>query len=239
MTSTQTQTAVTFRSDFTVVNVGAMGNDLRVCQAARVSTQGIESFSSGESEGLINFLMKNRHGSPFEHVVYSWLISAPIFVWREFMRHRIASYNEESGRYKQLEPVFYIPPRKRPLQQVGKPGEYELVEGTDEQYYTMVRVFQEDARRQYQTYEALMRLGIAKEVSRMELPLNIYSSAYVTMNSRALMNFLSLRTKSDDASYKSFPQWEINQVADAMEETFAFNQPLTHQAFVRNGRVQP
>lgn len=236
---TTTTTDITYRSDFNVQSVGVLGDDLRVCQAARVSTQGIDSYDSGESEGLINFLMANRHGSPFEHVVYTWLISAPIFVWREFHRHRIASYNEESGRYKQLEPVFYIPPRHRPLQQVGKPGAYEFIPGTDEQYYTMVPLFQNDARRQYQTYEALMRIGIAKEVARMELPLNIFSSCYVTMNSRALMNFLSLRTKSDDAAYKSFPQWEINQVADQMEETFSLFQPLTHAAFVKSGRVQP
>lgn len=216
-----------------------MGSDIRVCQAARVSTQGAEAFASNESAGLINFLMEGRHGSPFEHVLYTWLITCPIFVWREFMRHRIASYNEESGRYKQLEPVFYIPPRERPLQQIGKAGAYEFVPGTDEQYQALVTVFKSGASFQYGDYEYLLSLDIAREVSRMELPLNIYSSAFVTMNSRGLMNFLSLRTKHDDAAFKSFPQYEINQVANQMEETFKRVQPLTYAAFVKHGRVQP
>lgn len=236
---TNITTKVRFRSDFTVTSVDTMGSDLRVCQAARVSTQGADSYESGESEGLINFLMQNRHGSPFEHVVYQWLIEAPIFVWREFMRHRIASYNEESGRYKKLEPVFYTPPLNRPVVQTGRPGEYNLVPGTSRQNTCVYGSLREANWKAYEEYEDMLSQGIAKEVARMCLPVNIYSSAYVTMNSRALMNFLSLRTKSDQSAYKSFPQWEINQVANAMEETFSLFQPLTHAAFNKFGRVQP
>lgn len=230
---------IEFKSDFDVTLVDWMGNDDRICQAARVSTLGADSLTTEKSKGLINFLMKNRHGSPFEHGAMTWLVSAPIFVWREFMRHRIASYNEESGRYKQLQPVFYLPPRDRPLRQVGKPGEYEYVPGTDDQYNELVKTFESGARRQYEDYEYLLALDIAREVSRMELPLNIYSSAYVTMNLRGLMNFLSLRTKSTKASFVSFPQWEINRVADSMEQYFAKNFPVVHRAFDENGRIQP
>lgn len=233
------KTEVAFRYSFDVSLVDFMGDDLRVCQAARVSTQGVESYGSGESAGLIKFLLENRHGSPFEHVLFTWMISCPIFVWREFMRHRIASYNEESGRYTTLKPVFYLPPRNRPLQQVGKPGHYEFVPGTERQYRKVSQTFRRGAVRQYRDYEALLTAGVAKEVSRMELPLNIYSTAYVTMNARALMNFLSLRTKSEESLFKSFPQWEINQVANAMEDNFSFLSPLTHAAFVAAGRVSP
>lgn len=231
--------AIAFRSDFDVVPVDSMGDDTRVCQAARVSTQGAESFSSEESKGLIDFLLKNRHGSPFEHGIMTWMITAPIFVWREFMRHRIASYNEESGRYKQLNPVFYIPERGRPIQQIGKAGAYEYVPGTDDQYSEMVQIFRVGARRQYEDYQLLLDSGVAREVARMELPLNIYSSAYVTMNLRALMNFLSLRTKSDKALFTSFPQWEINEVANSMEADFADAFPLVWSAFNTFGRVSP
>jgi thymidylate synthase (FAD) len=230
---------ITFRSDSDVVEVDHMGGDLRICQAARVSTQGADSYESGESEGLINFLVKNRHGSPFEHGVLTWLITAPIFVWREFMRHRIASYNEESGRYKQLDPVFYIPSRDRPLVQTGKPGAYEFVPGNENQYNQLVQTFKTGALRQYEDYEYLLSLDIAREVARMELPLNIYSSAYVTMNVRALMNFLSLRTKSTKSHFPSFPQYEINRVADAMEANFTEHFPLVHAAFDNSGRIQP
>jgi thymidylate synthase (FAD) len=230
---------VHFRRDFDVKLVDYMGDDLRICQAARVSTLGADSYSSGESEGLIKFLMENRHGSPFEHLLFTWMISCPIFVWREFMRHRIASYNEESGRYTTLKPVFYLPPQHRPLQQVGKPGHYEFVPGTEEQFVKVEKKFIKGAQRQYAAYMDLMAAGIAKEVARMELPLNIFSTAYVTMNARALMNFLSLRTKDEDSTFKSFPQWEINQVANLMESDFEAVSPITHAAFHKTGRVSP
>jgi thymidylate synthase (FAD) len=232
-------TAIELRSDFDVTLVDHMGDDLRLCQAARVSTQGADSYSSGESEGLIKFLMENRHGSPFEHLLFTWMISAPIFVWREFMRHRIASYNEESGRYTQLKPVFYVPPAHRPLQQVGKPGHYEFVAGTEKQHAATVRELKASASYAYEGYEMLLERGVAKEVSRMLLPVNIFSTAYVTMNARGLMNFLSLRTKSDESTFKSFPQWEINQVANLMESDFEAVSPITHTAFHKAGRVAP
>jgi thymidylate synthase (FAD) len=120
-----------FRSDVTVELVKASAADSDVVFAARVSTQGERSLESVDSDateagGLIRFLMRERHGSPFEHSVFTFYVSAPIFVWREHMRHRMASYNEESGRYKVLEPVFYIPGPDRALVQVGKAGAYDL-----------------------------------------------------------------------------------------------------------------
>lgn len=228
-----------FRDDFDVVLIDSMGSDERICQAARVSTKGAESFRPGESAGLIKFLMKNRHGSPFEHVVFTWMVTCPIFVWREHMRHRMASYNEESGRYKELAPVFYIPPRRRPIIQVGKAGEYRFEQGSEEQYQEIVKTFKKGAQHQYEDYEYLLDLGVAREVSRMELPVNIYSSAYVTMNLRALMNFLSLRTVNDKAAYASFPQWEIQQVARQFEYAFELTAPAAYSAFNEFGRVQP
>lgn len=223
----------------TVELIDSMGNDERICQAARVSTKGADSYATGESEGLINFLIANRHGSPLEHVVFTWLISAPIFVWREFMRHRMASYNEESGRYKQLDAVFYIPGPDRKLIQIGKTGAYEFVPGSDEQYENVVRLLQDGSEAAYKNYMAMLENDIAKEVSRMALPLNIFSSAYVTMNLRGLMNFLSLRTKSDEAHFKSFPQAEIEMVARQMEESFKQVAPLAYAAFNKHGRLQP
>lgn len=78
--------------------------------------------------------MRERHGTPFEHSIFTFYVKAPIFVWREHMRHRIASYNEESGRYRQLDPEFYFPNTSRNLQQVGKTGSYTFEPGTPEQY---------------------------------------------------------------------------------------------------------
>lgn len=228
-----------FRSDVSVTLIDSMGSDERICQAARVSTQGADSYGTGEAEGLINFLARERHGSPFEHVVFQWLIEAPIFVWREFMRHRIASYNEESGRYKQLEPVFYVPDSDRKLIQVGKTGNYDFVPGTLEQHYSVIFAIKNSCIASYNHYQNLLSDGIAKEVARMVLPVNIYSSAYVTMNLRAAMNFLSLRNKVEGAAYPTHPQREIEMVAEQMEATIRQVVPLAMAAFDKNGRVTP
>lgn len=235
-------TPLTFRSDMTVQLVRASASDEYVAQAARVSTIGEEANSErGKANlaGLINFLVRDRHGSPVEHTSFTWMMSLPIFVWREFMRHRMASYNEESGRYKVLEPVFYIPGRDRNLVQQGKPGAYYYVPGTDEQYETATQTLKHSTEVAYAGYRQALAAGVAREVSRMALPLNIYSSAFVTMNARALTNFLSLRTKrpENEAKFPSFPQREIEMVADIMEQSFAEHMPITHEAWNRHGRV--
>ena len=116
---------ITFRSDVTVELVKAVARDADVLFAARVSTKGESSLEDVDadatrSQGLINYLMRDRHGSPFEHNSMTFFVSAPIFVFREFMRHRMASYNEESGRYRELRPVFYSP---GPAAQVGPGGQ--------------------------------------------------------------------------------------------------------------------
>ncbi|HVQ19053.1 MAG TPA: FAD-dependent thymidylate synthase, partial [Actinomycetes bacterium] len=130
---------IEFRSDVTVELVRSAARDADVLFAARVSTQGEQTLdhindSAERSTGLINFLMRDRHGSPFEHNSMTFYVQAPIFVFREFMRHRIASYNEESGRYRELRPVFYVPGTERKLIQEGKPGAYKFVDGTPEQH---------------------------------------------------------------------------------------------------------
>jgi thymidylate synthase (FAD) len=235
---------VTFRSDVTVELVRASASDADVIFAARVSTAGEQSLEDldadpGRSKGLINYLMRERHGSPFEHNSMTFFVQAPIFVWREHMRHRIASYNEESGRYRQLEPVFYVPNRERAVLQVGKTGAYEFLPGSDEQYDLIESDMRAACRQSYAAYLRMLDAGIAREVARMVLPVSIYSSAYVTMNARSLMNFLSLRRKAEDSHFPSYPQREIEMVAERYEEEWARLMPLTHGSFVANGRVAP
>jgi len=233
---------IIFRSDVEVELVKHSASDFDVAFAARVSTLGERSGDSIDDKklnGLINFLMRERHGSPFEHSYFTFYVKAPIFVWREHMRHRIASYNEESGRYKELSPEFYLPSRERKLVQVGKTGAYEFVDGSSEQYAISLVQMRQSCERAYHAYQEMLSYGVAKEVARMSLPVNIYSSAYVTMNARALMNFLSLR-KSDPASaYPSYPQREIEMVAEKYEAIFAELMPMTYGSFIVNGRVAP
>jgi thymidylate synthase (FAD) len=235
---------IIFRDDVTVELVKSSASDADVIWAARVSTAGEKSIESlnddaDKSAGLINYLARERHGSPFEHTSFTFFISAPIFVFREFMRHRIASYNEESGRYRELKPVFYIPSKERKLIQVGKTGHYTFEDGTQEQYDLMVSEMKKAYTAAYDAYQKMLDAGIAREVARATLPVATYSSMYVTMNSRALMNFLSLRTTSEGSHFPSYPQREIEMVGEKMEAFFAEKMPLVHAAFNKSGRVAP
>ena len=238
---------ITFRSDVTVELVRHSASDADVIFAARVSTQGeqtLEGASSGaeateRDRGLINYLMRDRHGSPFEHNSMTFYVQAPIFVFREFMRHRIASYNEESGRYRELRPVFYVPGPERKLVQVGKPGAYDFEDGTTEQHELTVSEIKASCTQAYDSYQRMLDAGIAREVARAVLPVTLYSSMYVTMNARSLMNFLSLRTKREGTHFPSFPQREIEMVAEQMETAWEPLMPMTAAAFNAGGRVAP
>ncbi|MFB4316987.1 FAD-dependent thymidylate synthase [Actinomadura sp. 21ATH] len=235
---------IEFRSDVTVELIKSAASDADVLWAARVSTKGESSLAEIEadperSKGLINFLMRDRHGTPFEHSSMTFYVKAPIFVFREFMRHRTFSYNEESGRYRRLEPVFYVPGPDRKLVQEGRPGKYVFADGTPEQHKLVAEATKDSFRRAYRAYTEMLEAGIAREVARGVLPVGLYSSMYATCNARALMNFLSLRTKREDSTFPSFPQREIEMVAEQMEEQWAALMPLTHAAFEANGRVCP
>ncbi|MER7755501.1 FAD-dependent thymidylate synthase [Kitasatospora sp. NPDC097643] len=238
-------TSPRFRSDVTVELVRSAAADSDVIWAARVSTAGEQSLEAlqqdpEKSTGLINFLMRDRHGTPFEHNSMTFFISAPIFVFREFHRHRSGwSYNEESGRYRELEPVFYVPAEERKLVQHGRPGKYEFAEGTPEQYRTVTGAMEAAYREAYDRYQEMLAAGVAREVARAVLPVGLFSSMYATCNSRSLMHFLSLRTKRENSAVPSFPQREIEMVAEQMEEQWAQLMPLTHAAFEKHGRVAP
>jgi thymidylate synthase (FAD) len=235
---------VEFRSDVAVELVRSSAHDSDVLFAARVSTKGEQSLEDVQadaerSKGLINYLMRSKHGTPYEHNSMTFYVHAPIFVFREHMRHRIASYNEESGRYRELRPVFYVPGPDRKLVQEGKPGHYTFVEGSPKQHALVDAETRRVCTEAYAAYRRMLDAGIAREVARIVLPLTIYSSMYVTFNARSLMNFLSLRTRRDDAAFPSFPQREIEMVAEQMEQHWARLMPLTHAAFEANGRVAP
>ena len=231
-----------FRSDMVVELVDHMGDDRRVVQAARVSTGSdlqIPEVAFETVAGLIRYLIKHRHGTPFEHNAFTFRVEAPIFVAREFMRHRIASYNEESGRYTQLDPVFWHPAPSRPLVQEGKPGHYIMKPGTMKQYRITIASIKNACNVCYTAYEVMLEAGIAREVARTVLPVGIYTSFYVTENARALMNFLSLRIDDPDNAYETKPQYEIQQVALDIQDHFSRRMPVTYKAFDENGRVAP
>ena len=236
-------TDVVFRSDVDVELVEVNASDVRVAKAAWVSTQGARAEDANNParlEGLINYLVRDRHGSPFEHTSFTFAIRCPIFVVREFHRHRAGwSYNEESGRYTKLQPEFYVIGDDRNLVQTGKPGHYVFGPGSKIQTKLVQRLMELYSAGAYKGYKYLLKKGIAKEVARMILPLNIYTSFYATCNSRSLMHFLSLRTEDPRSTFPSHPQKEIQMVADKMEDAFRKQMPVTWMAWNENGRVAP
>jgi thymidylate synthase (FAD) len=220
-----------------------------VVAAAKVSTCGDDALAfadpalASDNAGLINYLMKHRHGTPFEHGAMTFYVHAPIFVWREWHRHRIAfSYNEESGRYKQLEPVFYLPDRERPMMKVDgwKPGRPKFLRCESDATFAHLcgnlRMVYTEA---YRVYEENLSLGIDPGLARDCLPVGIYSGCWVTCNPRSLMAFLSLRTHEPTAKAVSYPLHEIELGARACEEMFRQGWPITYEAFCQNGRQAP
>lgn len=139
----------------------------------------------------------------------------------------------------ELDPVVYVPPRDRALVQEGKAGHYYFTNGSDAQLEIVEREQRAACARAFEAYERQLDAGVAREVARMCLPLSVYSSMYVTVNTRSLMNFLSLRTVHPDSAYPSYPQYEIAVVAEAMEAYFRSLFPITWQSFNDNGRVAP
>lgn len=214
---------VTFTDKLTVSLVQGNVSDEMVLHAARVSTTGLMGDGiewNDRDNGLIKYLMNNQHMSPFEHGSVTFFVHAPIFVAREFMRHRSFSYNEESGRYKQLEPVFYVPNAARPLTQKGKPGAYTFLPGSEDQYLSTEYNLQHVYRTAYAAYERLLQEGIAREVARMVLPVGIMTSFYATANMRNVLNFLALRL--DESA-----QQEIREVASQMYTIMGMLAPRT------------
>jgi thymidylate synthase (FAD) len=210
----------------------AMADDLSVANAARVSFARRKTELDEADEGLIRFLMRDRHGTPFEHNAFRFHIRTPIFVAREWFRHRIGSFNEFSMRYARATDEFYVPATGDVRSQVGKPGAYsfepvapELAEHTRAELQKVYDVA-------YSTYEQLVEAGVARELARAVLPVGAYTEFYWTVNARSLMNFLSLR--SAEAA-----QREIRRYAEACEQLFATAMPVTYDAFVANERRAP
>lgn len=230
---------IEIRQESHVELIQQVGNDSMLAAAARVSTLNDLKLSADEEKqiekdaGLINYLLTNKHGSPFEHGSATFRIETPIFVVREFHRHRIGwSYNEMSGRYTELPNHFYLPPKERPLVQEGSSAHPKLVPGSHEQYGVNNTSLGESYEESWATYQRLLAEGVAKEVARMCLPVGIFTQMYATANPRSIMKFLELRLAEN-------AQYEIRMVAKKIEAIFAEHWPYTYNAWEANGRVAP
>jgi thymidylate synthase (FAD) len=173
---------------------GTMADDLSVVNAARVSFGKRRMQMEDADHKLIEYLLRAKHGSPFEHNAFRFHIKAPIFVFREWQRHRIASYNEMSGRYVRFEnPDFYLPNEFRQRVEGSKPGAYQFEKwaGNQQQAKSLTMRHYQDSVDLYNHY---VDNGMATEHARLVLPAALYSEMYWTANARSIMNFLSLRT---------------------------------------------
>jgi thymidylate synthase (FAD) len=215
---------ILWKSESSVETISSNLSDSMVVKAARVSTKGSDSRGEESDRGLIEYLLKNKHWSPFDHGSMTFLVHCPVFVSREFLRHRSWTFNETSGRYKELDPVFYLPTEHRPLQQEGKPGHYKFVEGTPEQQELVKEKLIVPVFESYMAYLDMLEAGVAREVARMVLPVSIFTSFYATATARSIMHFLELR---DDPA----AQYEIQQVAKQIGALFEAEMPVTAVAY--------
>src|ERR671930_902148 len=210
----------------------AMASDLSVVNGARVSFARHKSEMDDSDAGLIRFLMRDRHGTPFEHNAFRFHVRAPLFVAREWFRHRIGSFNEFSMRYAKATDEFYVPDLEDVRSQVGKPGAYSFEPVSDEVAEATRDELAAVYASAYSAYERLVEMGVARELARAVMPVGAYTEFYWTVNARALMNFVPLLA-ADTA------QREIRRYADAVEQLFAAKMPVTHAAFVAANRVAP
>jgi thymidylate synthase (FAD) len=210
----------------------ALADDLSVVNAARVSFGARVSEMDERNAGLVRFLMRERHGTPFEHNFFRFHIKAPLFVTREWQRHRVGSFNERSGRYSELPDEFYVPDAANVRTQVGKPGAYTFEPVAGELAERVRSDVAASYAESYRRYQELLAEGVAKEVARSVLPVGLYTEFYWSVNARSLMNFLSLRNAAT-------AQLEIRLYAEAAEQHFAQAMPVTHAAFVEQGRTAP
>jgi thymidylate synthase (FAD) len=211
---------------------GVLADDLSVVNGARVSFGSRRLELDERDAGLVRFLMRERHGSPFEHNLFRFHVKCPLYVAREWQRHRFSSFNERSARYSEMPDEFCVPAAEDVRTQVGKPGAYRFERVDDELAERTRETIAATYREAYEAYRRMLADGIAKEVARAVLPVGLYTEFYWSVNARSLMNFLSLRNAEP-------AQREIRAFAEAVEAFFAREMPITHEAFLQNDRIAP
>ena len=213
-----------------------MGDDTSIVQSARVSYgKGTKQVST--DSGLIKYLMRHRHSTPFEMCEIKYHVKLPIFVARQWIRHRTANVNEYSARYSILDKEFYIPEKEHLAAQSkdNRQGRGSLING--KQADEILNMLKEDAQKNYDDYEKMLnekydgtvidekKQGLARELARMNLTLNAYTQWYWKTDLLNLLNFLSLRADSH-------AQYEIRAYADAMVDSLKRWVPITYEAFM-------
>jgi len=207
--------------------VDYMGGDARIVQTARVS-YGEGTKTIRQDAGLIDYLLRHEHTSPFEHVIFELHCKMPIFVARQWIRHRTARLNEISGRYSVMKDEFYLPPRDQiSLQSLdnkqGREKETVPVELQDK----VLELLKQDQSASYANYSEILNDGIARELARINLPLSMYTEWYWQMDLKNMLHFLKLRMDSH-------AQWEIQEYARAIATIVKAVCPMAYESFERH-----
>ena len=199
--------------------VDFMGSDNRVVSSARVSFGGV---SKGEEQDkkLIKYLMEHRHHTPFEHCYFQFHVCCPIYVARQWMRHRWGSFNEISARYTQVKDTFYIPSVFRGQDIKNRQGSVTA----DFDNEALRKIYEESVEASFATYNKLIKAGVAREMARGVLPVCQYTQFYWSVNARSLFNFLQLRMDGH-------AQYEIRVYADAIAQIVKEKMPWSWEAF--------
>lgn len=227
-------TEISFESEITVTLDEKWGNEAKICRMARVST-GNAPVNEEKDAALVRRLFLDRHTVPFEHCGYTFHVDSPMTTTRQILKHRMSSISETSGRYRELEPRFYIASPDRLVKQVGKAMDYEFE--PDEIAYsahaTSTKIVNEVA---WDEYQYQLQQGVAREKARDCISPNYYSPLYITMNLGSVLHFLSLRENwGEDARVVTHPQWEISEVARQIAVHVKRDFPNVWKAFVENG----
>lgn len=204
--------------------VDIMGDDSAIVQAARVS-YGKGTKSVSEDRGLIRYLMRHKHTSPFEMVEFKFHIKLPIFIARQWIRHRTANVNEYSGRYSEMKDEFYIPEKSqiRTQSTVNKQGRSD--ETLQESSISRINeIFESSQKSSFDEYTEMLNLGLARELARINLPLSNYTEWYWKIDLHNLFHFLRLRMDSH-------AQYEIQVYGNAIAEIVKSSVPLAWEAF--------
>lgn len=203
------------------------GTDTTIVQAARVS-YGAESKGAEQDKKLINYLMIHDHGSPFEQVNFRFHVKCPIFVARQWFRHRIGSFNEISGRYTEVKDEYYVPTDWRAQDTKNKQGSVKDDSLQSELLSQELKLICEES---FNFYKRFLAKGVSREMARMVLPMNTYTEFHWSVNARSLMNFVKLR--ADEHA-----QLEIREYALSIQNTFEEKLPWTAEAFKRKNATR-
>lgn len=220
-------TEIKFRNDIQVTLIQSMGDDEMVARAARVST-GKDQMRQDKITGLINYLVREHHTSPLESCVFTVRVEAPIQVARQWERHRTQSYSEQSMRFSEASPEFYLPPLERPLHNEGSGAHPKLVEHEEQRrtHRELVKRRKKVRQWDWDQYVWEIQNGVAEEVARDNLPVSTYTSFYATANLNNWLKFVNLR-----AGHTGAPQYEIAEAAQKVEQVIKTLYPVTYEAW--------